>query len=126
MKIIDPGHRYETIRLDGPGVEVLQFVKRLGANYPGNCGPAVAGTTLQEVLRVLIDRCRYVNAQIPCLETTLAINNLLAALALFEIRAKRVKGKFMSADINQIEAGPICPHCGHVECTETHSIAVPI
>lgn len=122
MKVLDPGHRYALAGLDGPGPEAeLQFVKRIGPGYPGNEGPPFPGTTIQEVVRALIDRCRYLNRHIPCVETEAAIGNLLTVLVLLEIRAKRVKGKHLEAmTFDQIEAGPICLQCAHVLCTENH------
>lgn len=117
MRIIDPGHRYELATLDGvAGLPYpLQFVKRVGPGYPGNEAPAYPGTTLQEVMRALIDRARYVNHQQPCAETEAAAHLLETALLLFEIRAKRVKGKTLTLGCvaNAVE-GPTCPKCQHV------------
>src|SRR5258707_13345918 len=63
------------INLDGVCMQTLQFVKREGEGYPGNIGHH-EGTTMQEVLRVLIDRAKYINGQIPCDETLLGIYNM--------------------------------------------------
>lgn len=121
MRVLDPGHRYELARLDGEGVEILQFVKRIGQRYPGNVGVPTPGTTSQEVLRALLDRARYVNRQIPCVETEAAIGLLQTAITLFEIRAKRVKGKHLNAEtLHEVECGEICPVCSHVFCREDH------
>lgn len=117
MFVLDSGHLFELAHLDGPGHETLRFVKRIGDRFPGNAGPAYAGTTLQEVLRALISRSEYVNGQIPCAETEAAIGLLKAALALFEIRAKRVKGEALDvATLDAIVNGATCPTCGHVFC----------
>lgn len=65
MKVIDPGHKYELSTLDGDDSPVvLTFVKRVGANYPGN-ESAYAGTTLQETLRACLDRLAYLDRQLP-------------------------------------------------------------
>ena len=119
MKVIDPGHEYELGSLDGELKQTLLFVKREGAHYPGNVG-SHPGTTMQEVLRALIHRAEYVNAQIPCRETSIAIDMMRGAIHVMELRAKRVKGKTLYADIENIEKLPTCSRCGHVMCTEDH------
>lgn len=121
MRVFDPGHTYFLDVLDGRSRadSALQFVKRIGAQYPGNEPPAYAGTTMQEVLRALIDRAGYVNRQIPCVETEAAIGHLKGALLLLEIRAKRVNGKCLdAADLGEIIDGATCRSCGHVKCTQ--------
>ncbi len=120
MKVLESGHQYALASLDGGEPVTLTFVKRVGTGYPGNTGPH-PGTTLQEVLRALLDRCRYVNAQVPCLETQMCIRLLQSVLGLLEMRAKRMKGKeFGAATLDSIELSPTCERCGHVSCTENH------
>ena len=117
MYIIDPGHCYEMQAYDGEGFSdsrFITFMKRLGPNYPGNSGVANAGTNCQEVLRILIDRCKYLNNQIPCEETTLVIAHLREALLLFEIRAARIKGHTYIHDGSPIESKVPCKTCGHI------------
>lgn len=121
MKILCPGHLYELACLDGAPEEIsfLRFVKRVGDHYPGNESPAWPGTTMQEVIRSLIDRAGYVNRQIPCSETEAAIGLLKAALLLFEIRAARVKGRTLEVpDLDAVVSGECCHQCGHVDCRE--------
>lgn len=60
MTVIDPGHEYLMDSLDGEQTNRLVFVKRQGVKYPGNVG-AHPGTTMQEVLRALLERLKYVN-----------------------------------------------------------------
>lgn len=72
MKVLDQGHKYQLDTLDGKEPEILTFVKREGDKYPGNVG-SYSGTTTQEVLRVLIDRTKYVDKQIPARENGLII-----------------------------------------------------
>lgn len=120
MKVIESGHQYELASLDGGEPITLTFVKRAGVGYPGNVG-AHPGTTIQETVRALLDRCRYVNAQVACLETQMCIRLLQSVLGLLEMRAKRVKGKeFGSATLDSIEMSPTCERCGHVSCSENH------
>ena len=123
MKVIDPGHCYELDCLDGPGqVVVLQFVKRVGPGYPGNQWPPRPGTIMQENLRALIDRCQYVDGQIPCWPTKLAIWLFRVIILLFEHRAKRRKGKWLPLRaLRRIELAETCRICGHIYCTESHA-----
>lgn len=87
MEILDPGHYYAIENYDGNGIQKLYFLKRVGQSYPFNEPPAHKGTNCQEVLRVLIDRVKYLNKQIPCKENEGIIKNLQTALWLFEKRA---------------------------------------
>lgn len=119
MRVIDPGHVYELDSIDGGEPQRLVFVKREGPRYPGNIGHH-PGTQMQEVLRALIERARYVQAQIPCAETEGAIRAMQLALMLMEIRAKRVKGKSFEGHMQFIERLPTCKTCGHVLCEEEH------
>lgn len=116
MKVIDPGHEYVLDSLDGEYPQRLVFVKREGEKYPGNVGHH-PGTTLQEVLRALIERAVYVNGQTPCPETTLAIGMMQSALYFFEVRAARRHGRTLTAGLEDVVAGKHkCRICGHVGC----------
>lgn len=118
MKVLDPGHCYQLDALDGGAPQTLQFVKRSGPGYPGNVG-SYPGVILQEVLRVLIDRAHYVNGQIPCEETTLAIRHLRIAFQLLEQRAAARHGRSETAIwfSAEPEREPVHAACGHVGCT---------
>ena len=116
MKILDPGHDYELDVLDGDFKIQLTFVKRVGKRYPGNA-TSYPGTNLQEVLRALIDRCQYVNRQIPCWETNRTTGLLRKALHQLESRAARIHGrKLLDVDKTIIEKMPTCKKCGHIGC----------
>ncbi|SRR5712691_3268699 len=120
MKCIDPGHQYELNNIDGEQKQLLIFVKRMGDHYPNNYS-AHEGVTSQEVLRVLIDRAKYLNSQISCAETDAIIQGLRQQLYLFELRAKRVKKKTLNLDtFYSIEYCPTCITCGHILCSENH------
>jgi hypothetical protein len=114
MKILEAGHVYELNVLDDWGVECLRFVKREGANYPGNIGHH-AGTTSQEVLRALINRAEYVNAQIPCWQTRLGILLMGVTIWLFEHRAAKRHNRKVPGLYESIY-GETCKTCGHVGC----------
>lgn len=120
MRVIDPGHVYSLDLLDTTEhfskAQVLTFVKREGEKYPGNRG-SHPGTTSQEVLRALIDRANYVNAQEPCAETELAGQLMKAALYLLEVRAARKHGRTLSFSVAQVlHEVAKCEKCGHIGC----------
>lgn len=115
MNVIDPGHVYELDVLDGHAPAPLRFVKREGPGYPGNVGHH-AGITVQEVLRALIDRTRYLDRQEPSSENARALAHLQAALWEYEARTTRKRGMAMTARLETIERAPVCRRCGHVTC----------
>ncbi len=118
MTVIDPGHVYDLASLDGGEPIRLTFVKRCEPpeRYPGNYN-AHPGTTLQEVMRALIERCGYVNGQIPCAETQAVAGLLETAILLLEVRAARVHNRSLDlAELAGIDRLPTCSRCGHVDC----------
>jgi hypothetical protein len=130
MCVLDPGHKYTLTRLDTDGhcsSESLRFVKRIGAGYPGNVGPAHAGTNMQEVLRALIDRLKYVreqalqlNDESSAIADARCISQLRDVLWRLEERAARRHGRpwpcVQAADSRHIEEIDTCPGCGHIGC----------
>lgn len=127
MRIIDPGHKYSLDILDGidaanmQEVQLFIFVKREGENYPGNKG-AYSGSISQEVIRMLINRTKYVNSQIKFLENTLVIWLLRVILWLLEFRAHRTRNKILLINICNIENISACKKCGHILCAKHPSI----
>jgi hypothetical protein len=117
MRVLDAGHRYALRHLDGEGEEILQFVKREGEGYPGNVG-ASEGTTMQEVLRALIDRAKYVNGQIPSQYTRRGIDLMREAIREFEMRAAERHGRSFAGLHAEgfIETLSTCEKCGHIGC----------
>jgi len=133
MKIVDPGHTYELEWLDGkpfPGTYYvdgvltytnpsrLTFVKREGAKYPGNAG-SYPGTNMQEVLRALIDRIKYLDAQIRHDYNAFVLQNLRSSLFWLERRAAELKGIRnwpSTSDFDRMEELPFCKTCGHTFC----------
>lgn len=124
MKVIDPGHDYEIAVLDAdperPLRHHLSFVKRVGEKYPGNVGHH-AGTTIQEVLRALIDRVKYVDGQIPDVRNSMVLFFLRRAIWLLEDRAAERHGRrFLDPNLvepdYQIELLPTCSKCLHIGC----------
>lgn len=124
MKVLEPGHGYELDVIDGDGKAELWFVKRTGENYPGNEEPPHSGVVCQEVLRALIDRCKYLNNQLPCVETQSVIHLLRTAMFMFEQRAaKRHDIHLELIHLTDIENIKVCPICGHIVCAEKHYVA---
>ena len=128
MKVLDPGHCYHVNIYDlGKGIhsdllrrciETIQFMKREGENYPGNVG-RYPGTNCQELIRVVIDRLKYVDNQIMDPANIHAIYSLRTALHDLEIRAARRHGlKLPAFKFEEIENLPTCLHCGHIVCGE--------
>lgn len=116
MRINDPGHDYELESYDGYLYVPLRFMKREGPAYPGNVGKA-AGTNCQEVIRVLIDRVKYLDNQVPCQENKTIVANLRSALIAFENRAIRRHGlKVRDLWPDAIELLQTCKICGHIRC----------
>ena len=126
MRVIDPGHEYSLDFLDAdiPTVGILRFVKRIGEGYPGNNAPSHPGTIIQEVLRALIDRMKYVRSQAEALkdwesasDDSIIIDSLRSILLILEDRAARRHGRGLAAiDRFAPEREPTCPYCGHTGC----------
>ena len=116
MTVLDPGHRYELHHFDGSAIEVLQFVKREGPGYPGNCGH-YEGTNIQEVLRALIERLQYLDKQIHHRCNDVSIYNLRNVIRLLEIRAAERHGRPVPMFTYDIETMPTCVGCGHIGCS---------
>lgn len=99
MRIIWPGHTYEVEEYDNPypqpddKLQQIRFMHRVGDGYPGNEGIEHSGTNSQELIRVLIDRTKYLHNQIPAAENRGIIENLRTALLLYELRAARRHGR---------------------------------
>ena len=119
MKILETGHDYLLDSLDGGQPIRLTFVKREGSKFPFNKG-SHPGTNVQEVLRSLIERTKYLLSQIPCAETEAALGNLQSALLLFEMRAARRHGRHLDLyGVDFLVCSATCSECGHIGC-EVH------
>lgn len=117
--VIDPGHKYRLLTLDGKRRQILTFVKRRDkanpSKYPGNKN-SYQGTTIQSVIRCLIDRIEYLDNQIPHPNNKAIREMFDRQLWLLEDRAAERHGyafEFMPQDIHKLR---MCRHCGHVVC----------
>lgn len=120
LKIIDPGHKYELLTLDGDLVQTLTFVKRTDpdpSKFPGNFN-AYPGTTIQSVVRCLIERIEYLQNQIPHKNNPAIREKFLEILWLLEDRAAERHGRDFDYRIEDMNQMPMCSHCGHVVCKE--------
>jgi hypothetical protein len=113
MEVVEAGHVYDVQNVDGDGTQRLQFVRRrddeavlLPADERGE------GILGQELLRVLIDRTLYLNAEAPCTENVVILESLRTALQQYEIRAARrtIEKHPM------IERMDVCEECQHALC----------
>lgn len=83
MKTLTPGHKYELENFeakDQPG-QVIQFIEK--KPQPANDGSLYTvndGTTNEEVLKMLIDRCQSLYDKFPSEETACSIGHLKSAL----------------------------------------------
>jgi hypothetical protein len=79
MRVGQPGIEYQVAHLESQGYDVLFF-------RSGGYGSPLEAVQEQEILRVLIDRTRFLNGIIPANETGDAIYYLETALAQFGCR----------------------------------------
>lgn len=111
MKVLDPGHSYELDRLDVNSAlfdtaQIIDFVKRIGEKYPGNTGEPHSGTTVQELMRVVINRLQYTDAQKECEENHHCILHARMIIYYLEKRAYREHGVELDQDMKAIELVP--------------------
>lgn len=91
MKCFVEGHRYllanfEDKLADG---QMLQFIhKEPVEGSPGELITKDDGTTNEEVLEMLIDRMKYLQAKFPCKENACCITHLEEGLMWLEKRTK--------------------------------------
>ena len=99
MKVQEPGHAYLLDQIGTDDKWPLLFLKRSGDLIKHETEHQ--GTICQEVMRVLIDRLKYLNHLIPCPETNDALFHMRTALYLMECRAYRRKQQ----DVNRKDLG---------------------
>ncbi len=101
---------------------MAELFKRIGDKFPGNAPPAYDGTTTQEAIRALIDRTKYVDAQIHFDANDEVLLHLRFALVWLEHRAAIARDdRDAAAEIwkhhTNVEMLPTCEKCGHVMCS---------
>jgi hypothetical protein len=116
MIVIEAGHVYEVANVDGHGTQRIEFVRRRDHN--GEMRPEELrreGILSQELLRVLIDRTLYLNAENPCREDVEIVDRLRDVLRAYEARASRRSIEKLSMP----ERHEGCPVCHHLLCFHT-------
>jgi hypothetical protein len=91
MKVITPGHKYEleNFELSGAPGQKIQFIQKEGEPLK----TVNDGTTNEEVLAMLIDRCRFLANKLPSRETSIAITKMEEALMWFNKRTAERKAR---------------------------------
>ena len=97
MKVLTEGHKYELKSFEGGVPQTLQFIEKV-QEVSGALVTVNDGTTNEEVLSVLINRLRNLNAKFPCRENSIVITKLEESLMWLERRtqlrkAQGVEGK---------------------------------
>ncbi len=119
METLEPGHFYLVKCYDGEIVQPIQFMKRVGESYPGNEGSPHPGTNCQEVIRVLINRVKYLDKQIKSKHNLNILHHLRESLVAFEIRAAERHNLTLPLEYSlssEPEDIPVCDKCGHIVC----------
>jgi len=123
----DPGHSYELPALDGEHSQELRFVKRCDPahpeRFPGNTN-RYPGTTLQVVIRVLLNRLAYLQWQVWSVENAIIMRLLRASLWLLEFRAARRHGHGYWHGLRFASEARMCGQCGHTQCDHQKEGAV--
>lgn len=103
MKTLTPGHKYELENFeakDQPG-QVIQFIEKSPSPLDATKLKTVNdGTTNEEVLKMLIDRCQSLYDKFPSEETACSISHLKSALyaqqsRTYERSQRGVEGKHL-------------------------------
>lgn len=84
MKVIEPGHIYEVSHNGAKGSQVVTFINT-------NSGQEHPGAISQEFVRVLIDRLKFKDGQVQCIENADLLYHLRMVLVGYEGRAYRRK-----------------------------------
>jgi len=88
MQILTPGHKYLLRSFEATTGQILQFIEKDVAGNTIN-----DGTTNEEVLAMLIDRCKLLGEKLPSRETSIAVTKLEEALLWFNKRTQDRKAR---------------------------------
>ena len=105
MRVIKPGHGYELANFEQDIPELnqrLHFIDKVPCDdAPGKLVTVRDGTTNEEVLEMLIDRMKFLQAAFPCRENAIVITKLEESLMWLNKRtadrkARGVEGKHLT------------------------------
>lgn len=107
MKILESGHVYVLEQIEPKGEmlpQIVRFIKRSSnvVTHPYE----QEGTITQEILRVAIDRTKYLNSLQPCEENEDCLFHLRHALLCYEARAWRLKQEKVNNGQGKHQSGP--------------------
>jgi len=93
MDVLVSGHRYDLKNFENENTgQIVQFIhKEKGDN--GEFSTVQDGTTNEEVLKMLIDRMKYLNEKAPCRENSIVITKLEESLMWLEKRTADRKAR---------------------------------
>lgn len=113
MRVVTPGHVYDIHNVDDPeqGTQRIRFVRRRDDDAKLR-DVFTPGILAQELLRVLIDRTLYLNAEAPCAEDVAVVKKLRECLRLYESRAARRTIEKLPMP----EMRDVCARCHHILC----------
>jgi hypothetical protein len=95
MKILTPGHKYELDNFeakDKPG-QTIQFIEKKEIPATRQLQTVNDGTTNEEVLKMLIDRLRFLGEKLASRENSLAVTKCEEALLWLEKRTADRKAR---------------------------------
>lgn len=100
MKVLVEGHLYQLANFEG-GIpeQTIQFIQKEPTNANDGALQTIAdGTTNEEILAMLIDRMKSLQAKFPCRENAIVITKLEESLMWLEKRTsdrkkRNVEGK---------------------------------
>lgn len=101
MRVIEPGHKYELEYfvdekdlIRSHGHDTIQFIHKTPyPDHPEKLMKVMDGTTNEEVLLMLIDRMRFLNASLPSRQSSIALTKLEEALMWLENRTAERKNR---------------------------------
>lgn len=91
VEVLTPGHQYK-VRMDGPNKLEHEAHLRFQDGTINDVGGR-NGLQNEEVLAILIDRMKFLNAKYPCRENSIAITKLDEALMWLEKRTADRKNR---------------------------------
>lgn len=103
MKVLTEGHKYELANFENKDAagQTIQFIQKVPTGSDGQLETVSDGTTNEELLEMLIDRMKYLQAKFPCKENACCITHLEEGFMWLEKRTndrkkRGVEGKHLA------------------------------